>query len=167
MIIAMFGDGEMNGQKAKLANSDDHVKVPNNKFQKELSVFIFRRVLCMILPFLLTAQHALAWSACGHHINAVLTYDLMKTEKQKRLLAILKHHARFVEDFKTPANSTIPEQIAHCCVGRAGYWPDVSCKRRREIVAVGELMDLSAVGMEFQNAGLPVLKISQAQLKPD
>ena len=84
------------------------------------------RVLAVFLAFLLTVQPAMAWSECGHHIIAVLAYDLMKPADQLRVLELLKHHPRFADDFKTPANSTTPEQTAHWYIGRAGYWPDVA-----------------------------------------
>lgn len=84
------------------------------------------RVLCLYLAFMLTVQPAMAWSECGHHIIAVLAFDLMKPDKQLQVLELLKHHPRFAEDFKTPGSAKSSEQIAHWQIGRAGYWPDVA-----------------------------------------
>jgi hypothetical protein len=89
-------------------------------------VFKPRRVLCLLLAFLLTVQPAMAWSECGHHIIAVLAYDLMKPEQQKRVIELLKHHPRFAEDFNEPEKAKKTETLDHFIIGNAGYWPDIA-----------------------------------------
>jgi hypothetical protein len=89
-------------------------------------VFKLRRVLCLFLAFLLTVQPCLAWSECGHHIIAVLAYDLLKPEQQKQVIELLKHHPRFAEDFNEPDKATKIETLDHFIIGNAGYWPDIA-----------------------------------------
>ena len=85
-----------------------------------------RRVLCLFLAFLLTAQPCLAWSECGHHIIADLAFDLMKPAEQNRVLELLKHHPRFSEDFAEPDRAERTESLDHFTIGNAGYWPDIA-----------------------------------------
>jgi len=47
-------------------------------------VLNFRSLLAGTLAIVLTIQPAFAWSECGHNIIAILAYDLMKPEQQKR-----------------------------------------------------------------------------------
>ena len=84
------------------------------------------RVLCLFLAFLLTVQPAMAWSECGHHIIAVLAFDLMKPAEQKRVIDLLKQHPRFAEDFTPPTKTKTPDELAQWTIGTAGYWPDIA-----------------------------------------
>lgn len=76
-------------------------------------MFKLRRLLCLLLAILLTVQPAMAWSECGHHIIAMLAFDLMKPAEQQRVQELLKHHPRFNEDFAAPDNARTPDQLAH------------------------------------------------------
>ena len=85
-----------------------------------------RRVLCLFLAFLLAIQPAMAWSECGHHIIAILAYDLMKPAEQHRVIDLLKHHPRSAEDFTPPARALATQDLNRWYIGTAGYWPDVA-----------------------------------------
>lgn len=97
-----------------------------NHFQKVTLMLTLRSIPTVALALLLTVQPALAWSECGHHIIAVMAFDLMKPADQQRIQQLLKHHPRFGEDFAAPNNTMDADQLAHWVVGRAGYWPDVA-----------------------------------------
>jgi hypothetical protein len=60
-----------------------------------------------ILLFTLTAMLIMcgrvsAWSESGHHIIAVLAFDLLNESEQNELLRILTAHPRYSEDFSPP-----------------------------------------------------------------
>lgn len=83
-----------------------------------------KRFLLPLALFCLSNSNALhAWSECGHHIVAEIAYDLLSTNEQTELLAILAEHPRYAEDFSPPKNT---ENETRWRVGRAGYWPDVA-----------------------------------------
>ena len=78
------------------------------------------------MVFLITVQPCLAWSDCGHHIIAVLAFDLMKPVEQHRLTELLQKHPRFIEDIRPRRRYTDPTSLAHWLIGRAAYWPDIA-----------------------------------------
>ncbi|MBN8603129.1 MAG: S1/P1 nuclease [Planctomycetes bacterium] len=67
-----------------------------------------------------------AWSEGGHHLIAVIAFNLLSGDEQEKLLTILKKHPRFEEDFKLPDNLTTELDKQRWLVGRAAYWPDVA-----------------------------------------
>jgi hypothetical protein len=81
------------------------------------------KLLTTITAVLLLASPAWAWSECGHHIVALMAYDLLPEVEQAELTRILRQHPRYAEDFNPPGNASNPDRWA---VGRAGYWPDVA-----------------------------------------
>jgi hypothetical protein len=86
-----------------------------------------RHCLRIAVPFLivvLVAQPCFAWWEAGHHIVALLAYDLLDREQQQKLVTILKQHPRLAEDFAVPEKGFGAED--RWLVGRAGYWPDVA-----------------------------------------
>ena len=86
-----------------------------------------------IVAFLLTCfivQPCLAWSEGGHHLIAVLAYELLSEGEQQQLQLILAAHPRFTEDFVAPKNVTGAEATKFWLIGRAGYWPDVARKTK-------------------------------------
>lgn len=89
----------------------------------EISVQNLCPLLVSVLAFALTVQPAFAWSEGGHNIIAVLAFDLMKPEQQKRVIELLERHPRLAEDFKPGPKSA---DLNHWIIGRAGYWPDVA-----------------------------------------
>ncbi len=84
------------------------------------------RCFLPVLIISLTVRPCHAWSACGHHIIAVLAYDLLTPVEQQQVLHLLEAHPRFTEDFQVPENVDTPEKRPHWLIGRAGYWPDVA-----------------------------------------
>lgn len=67
-----------------------------------------------------------AWSETGHHLIALMAYDLLTPDEQARLLEILAAHPRFDEDFKPPAFLNNETEVLRWRIGRAGYWPDIA-----------------------------------------
>ena len=90
---------------------------------KETPVQKLRSILVSVLALILTVQPALGWSEGGHHLIAVLAYDLMQPAQQKRLMELLENHPRFAGDFKPGPKVA---DLNHWTIGRAGYWPDVA-----------------------------------------
>ena len=83
------------------------------------------RIIVAFLMASFSAQTCRAWSESGHHIIAVLAYDLLSRDEQQQLLAILNVHPRFAEDFVSRDKAS-PEENERWLIGRAGYWPDVA-----------------------------------------
>jgi hypothetical protein len=81
--------------------------------------------LCLSLV-LFSPSQSVAWWECGHHIIAVLAYDLLTEGEQERMLQILAAHPRYAVDFKPPKNIKTEDGLRHWLIGRAGYWPDVA-----------------------------------------
>ncbi|TWT35581.1 S1/P1 Nuclease [Posidoniimonas corsicana] len=76
----------------------------------------------------LVATYARAWSEQGHHIVALIAFDLQDEATQQWLLDLLTHHPRFEQDFRVPPNATEADRYR---IGRAAYWPDVARRQRR------------------------------------
>jgi len=64
-----------------------------------------------------------AWSEGGHHVVALLAYDLLTEAEQAEVLSILEQHPRFAHDFRPPRKIRDTERWR---IGRAGFWPDVA-----------------------------------------
>jgi hypothetical protein len=62
---------------------------------------------------------------------AAIAFSLLTDQEQAELLAVLKQHPRFAEDFVPPEKLANDEERTRWLVGRAGYWPDVA--RRQPI----------------------------------
>lgn len=92
------------------------------------------QLLVTVLMVVSLAQPCLAWHEPGHHIIALLAYDLLSKEEQQLLQAILREHPRFKTDFAPPrspndqeaAKPLSPAENERWAIGRAGYWPDVA-----------------------------------------
>jgi len=65
------------------------------------------------------------WSESGHHIVAVMAFDLLSNGERAELLGILSKHPRYVEDF-TPPEDIAADQIDRWRIGTSGYWPDIA-----------------------------------------
>jgi hypothetical protein len=105
-----------------------------------------------------------AWSEGGHHLIAVIAFDLLTNEEQGRLLAILEKHPRFQEDFKLPDNLTTELEKQRWLVGRAAYWPDVARRQpvfhrstwHYELGASQIIGDRSAMNVPQRPGALPL-----------
>ncbi len=93
------------------------------------------RMIVVCLMFCLVVQPCVAWHEPGHHIVALLAYDLLSKQERQQLQAILREHPRFKEDFapsgskssnQQDAKPLTPEERERWVMGRAGYWPDVA-----------------------------------------
>ncbi|VAW11493.1 hypothetical protein MNBD_BACTEROID05-194, partial [hydrothermal vent metagenome] len=42
----------------------------------------------------------MAWNAAGHQLMAAITWDLLDSQEQDYWVDILKHHPRYLKDFK-------------------------------------------------------------------
>jgi hypothetical protein len=83
-----------------------------------------RNLLCVILALIVTIRPAQAWSESGHHIIAVLAFDLMTPESQARVIQLLGQHPRFQEDLQPDRPKSIDKE--HWIIGRAAYWPEAA-----------------------------------------
>jgi hypothetical protein len=87
----------------------------------------------MIVAFLITcfiAQPCLAWSEGGHHLIAVLAYELLTESQQEQIQTILASHPRFAEDFVVPEKISGAKEKCLWLIGRAGHWPDIARKTK-------------------------------------
>lgn len=83
-------------------------------------------LLTFVTICLMPSSAALAWWECGHHLIAELAFDLLEPSERQQLLAILKNHPRWREDFQVPDEITSTADKQYWLVGRAAYWPDVA-----------------------------------------
>ena len=87
----------------------------------------FRRFLWSLvsagLIVVFTSPPCKAWWECGHHVIAVMAFDLLNQDEQRELLHILSAHPRYSQDF-TPPDSVI--DVDRWRIGTAGYWPDIA-----------------------------------------
>jgi len=82
-----------------------------------------KTLLPTVAAVLLLATPAHAWWESGHHIVALIAYDLLDEPEQAELLRILEAHPRYAQDF-TP-NDKIRD-VTRWRVGLTGYWPDIA-----------------------------------------
>jgi hypothetical protein len=66
------------------------------------------------------------WFENGHHLIAVMAYELLNPEQKAELRAALKSHPRYADDFNPPASLVDQKEIDHWLIGRAAYWPDIA-----------------------------------------
>jgi len=84
----------------------------------------------LALVLLLLPHKAGAWSEAGHKIIASLAFRQLTPAAQARLIAILKHHPRFAEDFThyMPADvaAGAPAAQHEWLLQQASIWPDMA-----------------------------------------
>ena len=90
-----------------------------------------KKYICIFLAFAIVLQPipTLAWSEGGHHVIALLAFDLLNKDEQAKLLAALQEHPRYKEDFEPPDKLPNEQEVTRWRIGRAGYWPDVARKQ--------------------------------------
>ncbi|MBI1914414.1 MAG: S1/P1 nuclease [Planctomycetes bacterium] len=89
-----------------------------------------RRAICFLMILSLLQSQALAWSAGGHKIVASIAFRQLTAEEQAKVVALLKEHPRFAQDFK----AKMPEEIAsgsepeknEWIFQQAAIWPDLA-----------------------------------------
>ena len=84
------------------------------------------RTIVIAGTILLASPPTHAWFAGGHHLIAALAYDLLPASDQQQVIALLRNHPRFKEDFRSPTPLRSAAQRNLWLIGRAGYWPDVA-----------------------------------------
>jgi hypothetical protein len=85
--------------------------------------------LFLVIFLVFPPQTVHAWSEGGHHLIAAIAFSLLSDQERSELLAVLKQHPRFAEDFVAPEKLANDEERTRWLVGRAGYWPDVARKQ--------------------------------------
>ncbi len=88
-----------------------------------------RQYITIVLAGLLAFSPALAWHEVGHKTTAAIAFDQLSAERQQEVVAILRAHPRFEEDFQ----SRMPPEIAagseyergKWAMEQASIWPDL------------------------------------------
>lgn len=80
--------------------------------------------------FFFTQLPAQAWNFAGHRIIASIAYDQLEPAVQFEMVALLKQHPRFEQDFQTPMPRVIKESSPaiqnRWIFMRAATWPDLA-----------------------------------------
>lgn len=84
-------------------------------------------VRIITVALMLIASTAHAWSEAGHRIISSIAFRQLTSAEQAKIVAILKHHPRFAEDFqgKMPEGLDEKEQ-SEFIFQQAGIWPDLA-----------------------------------------
>lgn len=90
----------------------------------------FFLLLVFLALFLLTPESIQAWNYAGHRVIASIAWDQLTPETQAAMIALLKQHPRFEQDFQ----SRMPEVIRKASPAvqdrwlfmRAATWPDIA-----------------------------------------
>ncbi len=80
-------------------------------------------IALLFLILLVPASRAFGWFECGHHIVAVMAFDLIDESQQRELIRVLRTHPNFATDFVSENGSEANDQFL---IGTAGYWPDIA-----------------------------------------
>jgi len=75
---------------------------------------------------LLLPMNAGAWHESGHHLVALLGFDLLTKPEQQKIIEIMKSHPRLEKDFAPPRGVEDEFAILRYRVGTIGYWPDIT-----------------------------------------
>ncbi len=81
--------------------------------------------LLLIVIFATPPQAAHAWAECGHHLIALMAFDLLTADEQAKIVALLQKHPRYAEDFSPPEVVKGDQEQQRWRIGRTGYWSDV------------------------------------------
>ncbi|MEY4546299.1 MAG: hypothetical protein RL685_2494 [Pseudomonadota bacterium] len=90
-----------------------------------------RRARALLLPVLLAcgwAEPAAAWTQSGHMMIASFAYDALSEQRRAQLVALLRNHPRFEQDFLAhlPVSVSTPADQARWIFGWAAVWPDLA-----------------------------------------
>ena len=87
-----------------------------------------RLLIALILMFsLLPLRLSLAWGPAGHKIIASIAFRRLSPEQQAKVVALLKQHPRFEEDFAKKMPSELPAGDANeWIIQQAAIWPDLA-----------------------------------------
>ena len=56
-------------------------------------------IITLLCYFTIANSVVLGWSECGHHIIAIMAYNLLEPDEQSELIRILKAHPNSTKDF--------------------------------------------------------------------
>ena len=74
----------------------------------------------------LVSSETFGFWATGHHVIAVLAFELLEPAEQQELLRLLRTHPRFQIDFTVPESiQSDPSSVDRWHVGKAGEWSDI------------------------------------------
>ncbi len=86
------------------------------------------RRLLIALSLVAICSQVFAWSEAGHKIVGSIAYRQLTPEQQTKLVAILKKHPRWDEDFKSkmPEELTTEAEQNEWIFQQAAVWPDIA-----------------------------------------
>ncbi len=72
----------------------------------------------------------LAWDSVGHRVSAAIAMEYLESSTRDRLLAVLRAHPRFAEDFMAQVPGFIDTgdalELDVWLLGQAAFWPDIA-----------------------------------------
>ncbi|MCG8404137.1 MAG: S1/P1 nuclease [Phycisphaerales bacterium] len=91
---------------------------------------MIRQVLLVALVVVLLCQRASAYNENGHRVIALMAYEVLEMEARAKVIALLRHHPRFRQDFR----NKMPDGIRNgseanrrrWLISQAGVWPDIA-----------------------------------------
>lgn len=88
-------------------------------------------VLILAIVFLVSSVNsATAWNFCGHRVVALIAWRQLSPEKRQEVIALLKQHPRYEEDFGSRMPDVFrngSEEDRHAWLfSRAATWPDIA-----------------------------------------
>lgn len=75
------------------------------------------------MVLILYCHPCLSWSEQGHHLIAVMAYEMLDADSQEEWVSLLKHHPRYAEDFTPPTKLVDSRERLRWIVGRGASWP--------------------------------------------
>lgn len=86
------------------------------------------RVILLLALIIGPTSFAAGWHKAGHQIVAAIAYQQLSQQERAALIAILKHHPRYDEDFDAAMadelDSTRAADVNDWLLQRAAIWPD-------------------------------------------
>ena len=94
------------------------------------------RYLAFAAVILISSQ-AFAWNATGHKITGSIAFHQLTPDEQAKIVAILKHHPRWNEDFegKMAEGLTSDDERNEWIFQQAAIWPDMARSFRADVRA--------------------------------
>jgi len=83
----------------------------------------------ILIALLLFSHVTMAWNAAGHQLMAAITWDLLNSTQQDYWADILKHHPRYLKDFKNKIPKYVkfnPKELNAWIFRQAAVWPDIA-----------------------------------------
>ena len=90
--------------------------------RKSVLNFIFLAVISF-------SSNTQAWNAAGHQLSSAITWELLSEQDRNYWVDILKHHPRFIKDFKNNIPQFVkfnPDNYNEWIFRQAATWPDMA-----------------------------------------